>query len=126
MPASRQLASRLWLSDWQSNGYYREDGGEPSRREELFRSTGGRVGIDLAIGLGTAERQTGDPAFRDTLLDAAHRAADLGDTDRLAAARSPPIAVSSAPLASSMPKRSPFWRPRSKEYASATLPGRSP
>ena len=40
----------------------------------------------MAIGLGTAQRQTGDPAFRDTLLDAAHRAADLGDTDRLVAA----------------------------------------
>ena len=44
------------------------------------------LGIDLAIGMGTAQRQTGDPAFRDTLLDAAHRAADLGDTDRLVAA----------------------------------------
>ena len=42
--------------------------------------------IDLAIGLGTAQRQTGDPAFRDTLLDAARRAADLGDTERLVAA----------------------------------------
>jgi class 3 adenylate cyclase len=44
------------------------------------------LGIDLAIGLGTAQRQTGDPAFRDTLLDAAHRAAGLGDADRLVAA----------------------------------------
>ena len=44
------------------------------------------LGIDLAIGLGTAQRQTGDPAFRDTLLDAARRAADLGDTERLVAA----------------------------------------
>jgi len=44
------------------------------------------LGIDLAIGFGTAQRQTGDPAFRDTLLDAAHRAAELGDTDRLVAA----------------------------------------
>ena len=34
------------------------------------------LGIDLAIGLGTAQRQTGDAAFRDTLLDAARRAAD--------------------------------------------------
>ena len=41
------------------------------------------LGIDLAIGLGTAQRQTGDPAFRETLLDAARRAADLDDTDRL-------------------------------------------
>ena len=44
------------------------------------------LGIDLAIGLGTAQRQTGDPAFRDTLLGAARRAADLGDTDRMVAA----------------------------------------
>jgi class 3 adenylate cyclase len=44
------------------------------------------LGIDLAIGLGTAQRQTGDSAFRDTLLGAARRAADLGDTDRLVAA----------------------------------------
>lgn len=43
------------------------------------------LGIDLAIGLGTAQRQMGDPAYRQTLLDAARRAADLGDTDRLAA-----------------------------------------
>jgi tetratricopeptide (TPR) repeat protein len=44
------------------------------------------LGIDLAIGLGIAQRQTGDPAFRDTLLDAARRAADLGDTERLVVA----------------------------------------
>jgi len=42
--------------------------------------------IDLAIGLGTAQRQTGDPAFRETLLDAARRAATLGDTERLVVA----------------------------------------
>ena len=44
------------------------------------------LGIDLAIGLGTAQRQIGDPAFRDTLLGAARRAADLGDSERLVAA----------------------------------------
>ncbi len=43
------------------------------------------LGIDLAIGLGTAQRQTGDPVFRDTLLGASHRAAQLGDTARLVA-----------------------------------------
>jgi len=42
--------------------------------------------VDLAIGLGTAQRQTGDPTYRQTLLDAARRAAELGDTDRLVAA----------------------------------------
>jgi class 3 adenylate cyclase len=44
------------------------------------------LGIDLAIGLGTAQRQIGDPASRVTLLSAARQAADLGDTDRLVAA----------------------------------------
>jgi class 3 adenylate cyclase/tetratricopeptide (TPR) repeat protein len=44
------------------------------------------LGLDLAIGFGTAQRQTGDPAFRETLLDASRRAADLGDTERLVAA----------------------------------------
>jgi class 3 adenylate cyclase/tetratricopeptide (TPR) repeat protein len=44
------------------------------------------LGIDLAIGLGTAQSQTGDPAFRQTLLDASRRAADLGDTKRLVTA----------------------------------------
>ena len=42
--------------------------------------------IDLAIGQGTAQRQTGDPAFRETLLEAARQAARLGDTKRLVAA----------------------------------------
>jgi len=42
--------------------------------------------LDLAIGLGTAQRQTGDPSFRVTLLDAAHQAAGMGDVDRLVAA----------------------------------------
>ncbi len=42
--------------------------------------------IDLAIGLGTAQRQTGDPTFRETLLDAAQAAAAIGDTERLVAA----------------------------------------
>jgi class 3 adenylate cyclase len=41
------------------------------------------LAIDLAIGLGTAQRQTGDPLYRETLLDAASRAADHDDTDRL-------------------------------------------
>ena len=42
--------------------------------------------LDATIGLGTAMRQTGDPAFRDTLLRGSRRAAELGDTDRLVAA----------------------------------------
>ncbi len=43
-------------------------------------------GVDLLIGLGTAQRQAGVGAYRETLLDAAHRAQELGATDRLVAA----------------------------------------
>ncbi len=39
--------------------------------------------LDLAIGLGSAQRQTGDPEFRETLLEAAYRASELGETQRL-------------------------------------------
>jgi DNA-binding SARP family transcriptional activator len=42
--------------------------------------------LDLRIGLGIAQRQTGHAEFRETLLAAARHAAELGDTDRLAAA----------------------------------------
>ena len=38
---------------------------------------------ELLIGLGEAQRQTGNPEFRQTLLDAAGLAQELGDTDRL-------------------------------------------
>jgi class 3 adenylate cyclase/tetratricopeptide (TPR) repeat protein len=38
---------------------------------------------ELLIGLGEAQRQTGNPEFRQTLLDAAHLAQQLGDADRL-------------------------------------------
>jgi tetratricopeptide (TPR) repeat protein len=42
--------------------------------------------IDLLIGLGTAQRQAGMAAFRETLLDAAGRAQAQGATDRLVVA----------------------------------------
>jgi tetratricopeptide (TPR) repeat protein len=42
--------------------------------------------LDLLIGLGTAQRQVGAPNFRTTLLDAARKASDLGDTERLVTA----------------------------------------
>ena len=42
--------------------------------------------VDLLIGLGNAKRQAGVPDFRETLLDAAHKAQGLGTTDRLVAA----------------------------------------
>ncbi len=38
---------------------------------------------DLMIGLGEAQRQVGNPEYRQTLLDAAGLAQELGDTDRL-------------------------------------------
>jgi tetratricopeptide (TPR) repeat protein len=42
--------------------------------------------LDLLIGLGTAQRQTGDATFRNTLLRASRRAMELDDTDHLVAA----------------------------------------
>ena len=44
------------------------------------------VGCDLRLDLGTAQRQAGLPGFRETFLDAAHRAQALEATDRLVAA----------------------------------------
>jgi class 3 adenylate cyclase len=44
------------------------------------------VRIDLTIGLGTAQRQAGDPSFRETLLGAARDAIALEDDDRLVSA----------------------------------------
>jgi tetratricopeptide (TPR) repeat protein len=45
-----------------------------------------RLRCDLLIGLGEAQRQTGDPDFRQTLLDASAIASELRDDDRLAQA----------------------------------------
>jgi DNA-binding SARP family transcriptional activator/tetratricopeptide (TPR) repeat protein len=42
--------------------------------------------IDLLLGLGSAQRQSGIPSFRATLLEAARRARELSDTNRLVAA----------------------------------------
>ena len=39
--------------------------------------------LDLRIGLGRAQRRAGDTASRRTLLDAAHRAQELNDTERM-------------------------------------------
>ena len=41
---------------------------------------------DLLIGLGEAQRQAGEPGFRETLLEASRVALELGDADRAAAA----------------------------------------
>ena len=45
-----------------------------------------RLHCDLLIGLGTAQIRTGDPAHRQTLLDAAAIARAMGDRDRLVGA----------------------------------------
>ena len=42
--------------------------------------------IDLMIGIGTAQRQTGDPMSRETLLEASRRAVAADDTERLVVA----------------------------------------
>jgi class 3 adenylate cyclase/tetratricopeptide (TPR) repeat protein len=42
--------------------------------------------LDAVVGLGDAQRQAGDPAYRETLLAAAAEATRLGDTDHLVAA----------------------------------------
>ncbi|MHB8671732.1 MAG: ATP-binding protein, partial [Acidimicrobiales bacterium] len=44
------------------------------------------LAIDVLIGLGNAQCQAGIPDYRETLLDAARRARELGTTDRLVAA----------------------------------------
>jgi class 3 adenylate cyclase len=44
------------------------------------------LGVDLLLGLGEAQRQAGIAAFRETFLDAAHRAQELGATDLLVTA----------------------------------------
>jgi hypothetical protein len=49
-------------------------------------STEATVELDVRIGLGTAQRQSGDAAFRETLLGACRQAMSLDDTDRLVAA----------------------------------------
>jgi class 3 adenylate cyclase/ATP/maltotriose-dependent transcriptional regulator MalT len=56
--------------------------------ELCFAATGmePNLRVDLLIALGTAQRQAGIPAFRETLLEAARGAHNLGDSDRMVAA----------------------------------------
>jgi len=58
-----------------------------ARAEELSRG-GGEPGTraDILIGVGEAQRQVGDSAYRETLLEACRVASALGDGDRLARA----------------------------------------
>ena len=74
------------------------------------------LGLDLAIGLGTAQRQTGDPAFRETLLDAARgrrRSATPGDWSRRPW---PTTGDGTARWVSSTPRRWPSWSWHSITY----------
>ena len=50
--------------------------------------------IDLLIGLGTAQRQVGDPAFRQTLLNGARLAQESDDAERLVTPRWPTTGAS--------------------------------
>jgi tetratricopeptide (TPR) repeat protein len=50
---------------------------------ELFPSDQPRRRCEILVGLGTAQRQAGDPAYRETLLEASHLAIDLGLDDLL-------------------------------------------
>ena len=53
---------------------------------EQVGSTATRERAEALIGLGEAQRQTGDGAYRDTLLEAAHIASELGDAELAAQA----------------------------------------
>src|SRR6202011_3043145 len=59
-------------------GYYRQT-------LDLIERTGAPDGerCEVLIGLGAALRQAGDGSHREVLLDAAHLAERLGDSDRL-------------------------------------------
>ena len=83
------------------------------------------LALDLAIGLGTAQRQTGNAAFRETLLDAARLAADLDDVERLGAAALANHRGSSAHRVPSTLKRSRFWRSPSIGFPMTTAIGPS-
>ena len=54
-----------------------------SRAIELDERASSAARCDLLIGLGTAERISGQPRFRETLLSAARLAIELDDSDRL-------------------------------------------
>ena len=57
-----------------------------------------RVRCQLLVGLGVAQRQTGDPVYRDTLLDAGRRARESGETRAWCVPLSP-YTVASTPAA---------------------------
>ena len=83
------------------------------------------LGIDLAIGLGTAQRQTGDPAFRETLLDAARRAATSATPTASWPPPWPTTAASSPRSDRSTPTRSRSWRRPRHGFPPTTPTGRS-
>ncbi len=76
-----------------------------------------RLRCDLLTGLGTAQRQDGDPGHRETLLEAAALAGELQDADRLAAA-----ALANNPGRASVTGASDPERVRSLEAAIDLLP----
>jgi len=60
--------------------------GEARRLLDEHRDADPHDRVAVLVGLGTAQRQTGSADARQTLLDAAHQAAELGDRDLLVAA----------------------------------------
>ena len=68
------------------------------------------LGLELAIGLGTAQRQTGDPNYRGTLLDPARRAAEQVTPITWWLLPLPITGVGSVPPVSSTPRGSRSWR----------------
>jgi tetratricopeptide (TPR) repeat protein len=68
------------LANDEAAGYYRQ-ALELLDTSDVSRNDGERV--DLLIALGEAQRRAGDPAFRQTLLDAAVLARERGDRDAL-------------------------------------------
>jgi predicted ATPase/class 3 adenylate cyclase len=54
--------------------------------EQRAAADTGKLRCALLVGLGNAQRQTGNASYRETLLDAAHVAIEVGETDLLVAA----------------------------------------
>ena len=75
-------AALAGLAPADAMGYYTQALELQERLDENDQS----LRVDLNIGLGTAQRQSGDVRFRQTLVAAARMAEALGDIDRLVAA----------------------------------------
>lgn len=86
VPADRD-AARRWCSEagFRALARFEADAAVRwySRALELGGASGDASHCELLIGLGTAERLSGEAGFRETLLEASRLARALGDRDRL-------------------------------------------